>query len=174
MKAGFIRMKTRLYPYNRRGAYNYAKRWAFDRNPKYYDFENIGGDCTNFASQILHAGGCPMNNKQWTGWYYYDVNNRAPAWTGVEYFFKFLMNNEERGPIAKLSNINEVEIGDIVQINFGEDDIFDHSPVIVRIEEPRIPENIFIATHTYDRFDYSLANYNYSEIRFIHVLGYKY
>ena len=34
---------------------NYARKWAFSRNPAYYDFENIGGDCTNFVSQCLYA-----------------------------------------------------------------------------------------------------------------------
>ncbi len=173
MKAIFKKTDTRLFPYNRKAAYRYAKRWADDRNPKYYDFENIGGDCTNFASQVLYAGGCSMNYKRWTGWYYLNVNNRAPAWTSVEYFFEFLIKNNARGPIAKISNIHEVEIGDIVQLNFGYDDKFDHSPVIVKIDEPRTPSNIFIATHTYNRFNYSLSNYDYVNIRYIHILGYK-
>jgi len=56
LKSGFIGTQTDIYPYNRRAAYNYAKRWAFDRNPRFYDFEHIGGDCTNFTSQVLLAG----------------------------------------------------------------------------------------------------------------------
>lgn len=174
MKGDFVKTNTNIFPYNRRAAYNYAKRWALDRNPKYYDFENIGGDCTNFASQVLHAGGCPMNYAKWTGWYYGNVNNRAPAWTGVEYLYKFLVNNKGRGPIVKLTDINEIQVGDIIQLNFGYDERFNHSPVVVRIEEPRKPENIYIAAHTYDRFDYPLSNYDYKDIRYIHILGYRY
>jgi len=174
LKSGFIGTQTDIYPYNRRAAYNYAKRWAFDRNPRFYDFEHIGGDCTNFTSQVLLAGGCPMNGKKWTGWYYYGLNNRAPAWTGVDYLYKFLINNEGRGPIAKLSTIDEIDIGDIVQMNFEYDKVFNHSPVVIRIEEPRKPENIFIAAHTYDRFDYPLSNYAYTDLKFIHILGYRY
>ena len=33
--------------YDRRAAVRYALDWAFARNPRFYDFEDIGGDCTN-------------------------------------------------------------------------------------------------------------------------------
>jgi hypothetical protein len=174
LKAKFIKNRTGIFPYDRVKAYNYAKRWALDRNPRYYDFEYLGGDCTNFASQVLHAGGCPMNYKKWTGWYYSNLNNRAPSWTGVDYLFKFLINNNERGPIGKVVSIDEIEVGDIIQLNFQKDNTFNHSLIVVRIEEPRSPSNIYIATHTYDRFDYQLSNYIYTDIRFIHIEGYKY
>ena len=52
-----------------------------DGNPKYYNFQNIGGDCTNFASQVLYAGSGIMNYTPTFGWYYINVNDRAPAWT---------------------------------------------------------------------------------------------
>lgn len=42
--------------YNREKAVEYARRWAYDRNPQYYNFDPIGGDCTNFVSQCLFAG----------------------------------------------------------------------------------------------------------------------
>lgn len=42
--------------YDRISAVNYAKKWALSRNPKFYDFDPIGGDCTNFISQCIYAG----------------------------------------------------------------------------------------------------------------------
>ena len=45
-----------IKPYDRRAAVEYAHKWAFGRNPEFYDFSEIGGDCTNFASQCLYAG----------------------------------------------------------------------------------------------------------------------
>lgn len=42
----------RLKEYNRDKAVAYAHRWAYDRNPAYYDFSNIGGDCTKPVSHI--------------------------------------------------------------------------------------------------------------------------
>ena len=42
-----------LLPYRRQQAVAYAHYWAYRRNPSYYDFEAIGGDCTNFVSQCI-------------------------------------------------------------------------------------------------------------------------
>ena len=35
------------YGYDRAHAVAYARRWALSRNPLFYDFTGIGGDCTN-------------------------------------------------------------------------------------------------------------------------------
>ena len=53
-------------PYDRRAAVAYAHQWAYGRNPDFYDYEEIGGDCTNFASQCLYAGTGVMNFDQST------------------------------------------------------------------------------------------------------------
>lgn len=45
--------------YDRNKAVAYAHKYAYSRNPNYYNFDNIGGDCTNFVSQVLAAGGEP-------------------------------------------------------------------------------------------------------------------
>ena len=47
--------------YNRREALRYAKEWAYKRNPKYYNFDRVGGDCTSFVSQCIYAGAGIMN-----------------------------------------------------------------------------------------------------------------
>ena len=73
----------RILRYDRTKAYEYAKKWAFGRNHAFYDFENIGGDCTNFASQCVYAGAGVMNYTPVMGWYYKSVNDRTPSWTGV-------------------------------------------------------------------------------------------
>ncbi|WP_455334962.1 amidase domain-containing protein [Enterococcus quebecensis] len=36
---------------------NYARTFAFRYNPAYANYDSRGGDCTNFASQALRAGG---------------------------------------------------------------------------------------------------------------------
>ena len=50
-----------LLPYDRAAAVAYAHAWAYRRNPAYFDYSGIGGDCTNFASQCLYAGAPVMN-----------------------------------------------------------------------------------------------------------------
>ncbi len=55
-------------PYNRLAAVAYAKRWAMARNPAFYDFSELGGDCTNFVSQCVYAGSLVMNFTPTFGW----------------------------------------------------------------------------------------------------------
>ena len=43
--------------YNPTAAISYAEQWAYRRNPQYHDYSNEGGDCANFVSQCLIAGG---------------------------------------------------------------------------------------------------------------------
>ena len=81
--------------YNREKVLSYAKRWAMSRNPAYYDFEDLGGDCTNFASQCIFAGSGVMNFIRTFGWYYINSNNRSPSWTGVPYLYNFWWKTKE-------------------------------------------------------------------------------
>lgn len=41
--------------YDRNSAIAYAKKWALSQNPRYYNFDPVGGDCTSFISQCLYA-----------------------------------------------------------------------------------------------------------------------
>ncbi len=50
--------------YNRQAAVEYAEKWAFKRNPAYLNFDSLGGDCTNYASQCIFAGAKVMNPKR--------------------------------------------------------------------------------------------------------------
>lgn len=158
----------RTKPYDRAKAVAYAHQWAFGRNPRYYNFDNLGGDCTNFVSQAIYAGSGIMNPKPTFGWYYYSLNNRAPAWTGVEFLYRFLVNNRGVGPVAVETDISQVEPGDLVQISF-DGRAFQHSPMIVSVGEPPSPSNILIAAHTYDSDNRPLDTYQYARLRFLHI-----
>lgn len=158
----------RTKPYDRAKAVSYAHTWAYGRNPRYYDFENLGGDCTNFTSQALYAGAGVMNPKPTIGWFYYSLNNRAPAWTGVEFLYRFLVNNHGVGPVAVETEISQVEPGDIVQISF-DGKAFQHSSMIASVGQPQSSSNIFVATHTYDVDNRPLDTYQYMHLRFLHI-----
>lgn len=152
--------------YNRQAAVNYASVWALKRNPAYYNFDALGGDCTNFASQCIYAGSGVMNHKKVYGWYYYSVNNRTPSWTGVPYLYNFLTGNKGVGPFAEETDRFHVQPGDIVQFGTYEG-YFYHSPVIVAI----YGNEIFVAAHTDDAYMRPLSTYIYERARFLKVLG---
>ena len=98
--------------YNREEAVQYAKTWAYSRNPKYYNFDSVGGDCTSFVSQCIYAGTKVMNYSQY-GWYYKNGNNKTASWSGVEYLYKFLVNNKTAGPYGREMALSELEKGDL-------------------------------------------------------------
>ncbi len=154
--------------YNRQKAVAYARRWAYGFNPLFYNFDQIGGDCTNFASQCLFAGGLPMNFTPVFGWYYLNVNNRAPAWTGVNELYDFLITNTEKGPKAVEVGFDRIELADLIQLDFGGDGRFDHTPIIVDVGR-RTPETILVAAHSYAAYRRPLATYNYRAIRCLHI-----
>ena len=151
--------------YDRAAAVAYARKWALGRNPAFYDFENVGGDCTNFASQCIYAGARTMNYTPDVGWYYRSSSDRAAAWSGVEYLYRFLVGNKSVGPYAREVSRREVEPGDIVQLGtLGEN--FFHTPGITAVRPI-----ILVAAHTFDALDRPLLSYNYGSIRFLHIDG---
>lgn len=152
--------------YDRQAAVAYARKWAFGRNPAYYDFSRLGGDCTNFASQCIYAGAGVMNFTPTFGWYYKSLNERTPSWTGVEYLYNFLVGNDGAGPFAEEVALNKLEVGDIVQLGRATGDFY-HSPVVVGFSRGRI----LVAAHTYDALDKPLDSYVYEQARGIHILG---
>lgn len=163
-----------LIPYDRRAAVEYARRWAFGRDPAYYSFDGLGGDCTNFASQCLYAGTGVMNFTPEYGWYYIDANNRAPAWTGVPYFWNFMTRSAlSDGPFGLPVSMEYLRPGDFVQLRFTSGaDVFAHTPVVVSVGYPVKLENILVAAHSNDALDRPLSTYeDVAELRFLHILG---
>ena len=157
------------FSYDRNKAVAYARKWALSRNPKYYNFDMIGGDCTNFISQCIYAGSGVMNYAKESGWYYIDGNRKSPSWTGVEFLYYFLINNNGIGPYGEKETQNAIELGDIVQMSF-EGQYFAHSMMVVNKNGNDL-SGIRIASHTFDSFNKSIMEYEFKEIRFIHIKG---
>ena len=160
-----------IRPYDRAAAVSYAHRWAHSRNPAYYNFDALGGDCTNFASQCLYAGAGVMNFTAVLGWYYRDVSDRAPGWTGVPYFYNFLTRAKASpGPFAVQTPMEKLEPGDFVQLRFAPAGPFVHCPVVVAVEGPGA-EGILLAAHSEDWDFRPLSSYPYDGLRCLHILG---
>jgi hypothetical protein len=158
-------------PYDRRKAVEYAHRWAYFRNPQFLDFSNLGGNCTNFASQCLYAGSGVMNYTPVLGWYYTTSSDRTASWTGVQYLYNFLTKNTGVGPWATDNTVESMQPGDIIQLAIDRE-VFHHTPVVVEIRgEIASPENIFVAANTYDTSSRPLTSYDFHSIRFLHIEG---
>lgn len=162
-----------LKTYDRNRAVEYAKKWAFSRNPLFYDFSEIGGNCTNFVSQCVLAGSCVMNPTPTYGWYYYAPEDRSPSWTGVSFFYDFLTGKPEYqkqngriGPYGREVRRERIRQGDVVQLQ-NEDGVWYHSVLVSGFSE----KEILVAAQSIDSFDRPLSTYRYANARFLHIDG---
>lgn len=160
-----------LLPYNREAAVAYAHTWAYRRNPAYFDFSGIGGDCTNFASQCIYAGAGVMNFTPLYGWFYRTANDRTPSWTGVQYLYDFLTRNLGAGPFATEVSLSQLEPGDVVQLAIDREDRYQHTPVVVRIDGEPSLTNVLVAAHSNDVDYRPLSTYNIRKIHCLHIEG---
>ena len=163
-------MKLITFPYDREEAVAYAHRWAYGRNPAYFDFQTLGGDCTNYASQCVFAGSGIMNYTPVYGWYYISANQRTASWTGVQFLYNFLTGNRGAGPWAEEVDAAAVQPGDLCQLALNRAD-FHHTPVIVAVGETPLPDNILVAAHSRDADYRPLSSYSYRAVRFLHIAG---
>lgn len=88
-------MEKKVIQYASRDAVQYARRWALSRNRAYNDFTKGGGDCMNFVSQCLYAGGLSFKNNgfEWHGL----RGGSSFSWRGVDSFLKLLKNYQQFG-----------------------------------------------------------------------------
>ena len=152
--------------YDRQRALEYARRWAFDRNPLFYNFTGIGGDCTSFVSQCIYAGSCEMNYSQPGGWYYSSLEERSPSWSGVSFFFDFMVNNQGNGPFGMEVEEYELEIGDVIQLR-NDLDRYYHTLLVTGFAEG----TYLVSAHSDDAFDRRLDSYTYAGARYLHIVG---
>ena len=107
-----------------------------------------------------------MNYTPVFGWYYISLDQRAPAWTGVEFFYKFITENNGTGPFGKETQEDDCEIGDVIQLG-RETDGYYHTLLIVGFDG----DDILVSAQTDDAFRRPLSSYSYDFKRFIKILG---
>ena len=151
--------------YDRERAAAYAAKWAFKRNPRYLNFDGMGGDCTSFVSQCLFAGSGIMNYQKDTGWYDNSAVDRAAGWSGVPYLYQFLTSNRSVGPFASPIDPRDAEVGDVLQLG-NADGTWYHSLFVSGVSG-----GLLVTTHTYDAHLRPLSSYVYQRIRGLHIEG---
>ncbi|MGH4137683.1 amidase domain-containing protein [Clostridium sp.] len=70
--------------------------YEYKYNKKYRDYNPQGGDCANFASQILFEGGKFRKNSTWN----YDKNGATKGWLNADGFIKYMTNSGRASVIA--------------------------------------------------------------------------
>ena len=154
-----------ILPYDRAAAVRYAHAWALLRNPRYPDFTAMGGDCANFISQCLSAGGAPMNYTRDIGWYYRSMTDRAPAWSGVMFLHRFLTRTQDAGIFARrVERADMLQGGDVIFLSSG-GRIYHSLMVLAASSDPPI------AAHTVDSLMRPLSSYENAQRIFLRIEG---
>lgn len=156
-------------------AIEYAITYAFNYNTeKYPSYAGNGGDCANFISQALHAGGKPMvgtNATSFNNWFcrsnhLWDVSKVSSTWRGADAFGHFWMTkavsykNFDSSHFKDDSKFKKVlsyaNRGDAVSILNSNGRPF-HTLIIIDYGR----DDLICATHSRDTITASLRNYGY-------------
>lgn len=155
--------------FNREQAVDYANKYAGlawgagnnnRYNQKYRDYTGLGGDCTNFASQVIgdpkEGGGLPMT-KRW----FSTTAGGSDAWVRTDGLKDFLLHSGYARLIGKgyfadvvkptpkqpRGAIGELQPGDLIAYELKGD--VDHFAVIVGFDDNGYP---LVNCHTTDRY----------------------
>lgn len=127
--------------FSKSNAIAYAEKYALVHNPSYISFDNNGGDCTNFASQILHAGGLPKTKT----WY-----NYSNPWVRVKELRNYLINNNLAKEFNDLDSDCE---GALIQFFNPELKDWTHTGFITY----SLGDDYLYCCHSYDKLNYPLS-----------------
>lgn len=119
--------------YSASDAAAYAVKWGEDRNGIYPNYNLSGGDCTNFVSQCIYAGGFDMNGssasvgtvESTSKWYCIYIKSTlgirqyavTTSWIRVSDFNAYLSSLVTKSTKTTLSSlISSCSAGDVVQL----------------------------------------------------------
>ena len=167
-----------LNRYNRIGAVNYAIKYALQPNKEYKYFQSInedGGDCTNFVSQCLKAGGASMDYNEHRPWWYNTKQGTASmCWAIAHSLYWYLRTNQSMNRAGikglEVEGISELEIGDVVFYENYQNTIF-HAAIITSFINTNgniVPR---ISQHSYNQLNESyIKNYEYKKAHFLKII----
>ena len=159
--------------YNREKAVNFALKYGEVSWHESYPLR-FSPDCTNFASQVLQAGGI-KNNDNWylrtaliiMGKVIGPLSNYSTTWTVANEQYKWISNPDngyingsvlmvnKADSIPQIIEDNNVQKGDLLYWDFNNDGKIDHTSVIVSTEGG----DITYAQHSGDKTDGKLKPY---------------
>lgn len=142
-----MQLLQRQVQYNRRAAVRYALRHWNDPNPQFGNFDMVGagGDCSNFTSQCLLAGGWPMDyrrNAYDAEWWYRRIGNDpfdeafndwwSCTWAlaNMQHLYMSTNGGEELHLSRYPSLARRMRLGDIIYYDWDGDGVFTHSAIV--------------------------------------------
>lgn len=162
--------------YNGAAAAAYADTYWQSYNPAWPSFANSGGDCTNFVSQAIFAGGITMRlsppnsgNAAWymvrtkRHWYYAApwVNAQDNSIFALQHLAGVTQVAAYYGVAPGQKVADNATQGDIVLYDFNNDGVYDHEAIVVANDGTSWD---LVDAHTNNRYHayWTLAQYNAS------------
>ncbi|AZK48118.1 hypothetical protein EIM92_19685 [Paenibacillus lentus] len=176
--------------YRRARAVEYANKYAGTAwgagnnhryNRKYADYSGRGGDCTNFASQVVgdeeEGGGLPKTG----AWRYFFKKGGSEAWIRTDSFYNFILYSgygkllakghfrDMITPSTKYPNgaISHIQPGDLIGYIISGSDV-DHFSVVVGFDDYGYP---LVNSHSADRYrvPFDLGWDQYTNYLLVHI-----
>ncbi|WP_405816248.1 amidase domain-containing protein [Streptomyces sp. NBC_01390] len=146
--------------YDYKAMATYAEKYWSTYNAEYPNFNGhtAGGDCTNFVSQSLKAGGwkhAPGYVYDYTKWFG-NADIQSDSFVGVNEWSWFAQNSKRT---TSLAYVYQLDVGDVLQMDFDRDGAKDHT-MIVTYRSAGVPYLTYHSVNTYRR---SLASIIASE-----------
>ncbi|MFI2499987.1 amidase domain-containing protein [Streptomyces sp. NPDC018693] len=138
--------------YDYRAMATYAEKYWSNYNTEYPDFNGAGagGDCTNFVSQALKAGGwkhVPGYVYDYTRWFG-NASIQSHSFVGVNEWSWFAQNSKRT---TSLANVYQMDVGDVLQVDFDKDGSKDHTMIVTYRSPQGVPYLTYHSTNTYRR-----------------------
>ena len=135
------------YNYNVSSAIAYADKYCINYNSSYNSYKGRGGDCANFVSQCLYAGGF----KQDSVWYRHSV-----AWINV---MKQIAHFKQYGSFLNANNGNLIK-GNPIYFDWNGDGVYDHATICVGRNNSG---TAILDSHTKDLYHATWTNWSFKK-----------
>ena len=172
---GNYQVKKCDHEYNRTLSYEYATKWVGRRNDS--EFKSHGGsNCVNYASQVMYAGGIPLDSKGNSNAQWYSKNkgkSETYSWINVDGIANYFINNSGYGLCGKYDeNIYLGEPGDLMIV--GPKNNRKHAiTVISQIKDSNGKViDLLVSSNTVDLIYFPLSAYAYPYKSLLKVYGY--
>lgn len=122
---------------------------GYEYNPEYTNYNALGGNCANFASQALYEGGGFKKNQTWN----YRAGKGSRAWVNAEGFKDYLLNSGRGSLIARgkykdvYQSAFELRPGDMVAYAYKGD--VTHISIVTGQDSKGYP---LVNSHNLDRY----------------------
>ncbi|PWI58138.1 hypothetical protein BM613_05355 [Sulfoacidibacillus thermotolerans] len=169
----WIRTESAITRYERILAHRYAELWWDRANPEYPSFAE---DCTNFISQVLHAGRIPLvftDNRE-SGWWF----RAAPkmewsySWSVAHALIQFLRKASVGVRVHVVDDPKKLHIGDVIGYDWTGSGTYHHMTVVTNFDangDPLVNAHTVNSRMRHYSYEDSYAWTEHTRYLFLHI-----